>query len=218
MTRFRFKHTTITNSISSGITGVYMLTNKSNGKIYIGSGKDIRNRWAGHEYSVKRKNRSHLPLVNALRKYGSAGFEWGILEKCDVSGLSDIEIRDLLVEREQHYLDEYQPFVWLEKGYNHNPTAYSCLGRKQTGRAAAGVPRPERLGKSLVMGGMNKKGSVRNSKAIWFKATNLQGKCFTRINLTEFCRKYGLNKGRMWAIANNKYGANTHKGWTIQYI
>lgn len=219
MERFRFKHTLITSSIVSGISGIYLLTNKKNGKIYIGSGKDIHNRWAGHEYSVKRKNHKHLPLVNALRKYGPQGFEWEILEECDILELSNIEIRDLLIEREQYYLDEYQPFIWLEKGYNHNPTAYSCLGRKQTGRAAAGVPRPERVGKSLVMGGMNKKGSVRNTKAKWFKAISPEGKSFTRINLAHFCRRYKLNKGRMSAIARkNVIGCNTHHGWTIAYI
>lgn len=219
MKRFRFKHTTITTSIPSGIAGVYMITNKNNGKIYIGSGKDIRDRWGGHEYSIKRKERAHLPFVNALRKYGSQGFTWEILEECDTDGLEKSKIRDLLIEREQYYLDKYKPFVWLDKGYNHNPIAYSCSGRKQTGKAAAGVPRPNRLGKPLIMGGLNKKGSVRNSKAKWFKATNPQGKCFTRINLIRFCHKHNLNKGRMAAIARGDIGCYTHKGgWTICYI
>lgn len=219
MKRFRFKHTTITTSIPSGIAGVYIITNKDNGKIYIGSGKDIRNRWAGHEYSVKRKEHEHLPFVNALRKYGSGGFIWEILEECDIIGLNKSEIRDMLIEREQFYLDTLTPFVWLDIGYNHNPKAYSCAGRKQTGKAAAGVPRPNRLGKSLVMGGMNKKGSVRNSKAKWFTAISPEGKRFTRINLLRFCKKYGLNKGRMSAIARGDIGCYTHKGgWSVTYI
>jgi len=218
MKKFRFKHTTITTSIPSGIAGVYIITNKTNGKIYIGSGKDIRNRWAGHEYSIKRTEHAHMPFVNALRKYGSSGFIWEILEECDIDDVHPDVAKQILIDCEQRYLDKHKPFIWLDNGYNHNPTAYSCAGRKQTGKAAAGVPRPNRLGKPLIMGGMNKKDSVRNSKAKWFTAISPEGTRFTRINLTRFCRKYNLNKGRMAAIARGGRGCYTHKKWTISYI
>ena len=63
----------------------------------------------------------------------------------------------------------------------------------------------------------------RNSNAKWFRATDPNGRIFTRINLSQFCLSRGLNKGAMAAVAKGKYISggkplNVYRGWTIQYI
>ncbi len=213
--------TFISDLISTDISGVYKITNPTNGKIYIGSAVCIRARWHRH-HSVALKNDDHLPFINALRKYGPKNFEWEVIEEVDISGIKREDAKEVLLEAEQRWLDSEQPFHWLGRGYNHNPTAYSRLGSKQTGKAAAGVPRPNRTGvKQAPNSGRGAKG-VRNFKTKLARFIDPDGKIFTR-PLTWFCESRGLNKGAMAAIARGKYKSgrgysNFYKGWTVKYM
>ena len=223
-----FGPTFITDLAVNGCSGVYKITQPANGKIYIGSAFDIRDRWNQH-CSSSAKNLHQLPFENALRKYGPDSFEWHIIEYINISDLcrktQRKEIRERLLEAEQRWLDSEQPFWWTKKGYNHNPTAGSPLGRKQTGKAAAGVPRKPHTGlaaKGMPKGGLNKKGA-RNNRAKWVRFTSPDEKIFTR-PLTWFCLSRGLNKGAMAALARGAYKLrsgkilHTYKGWKAEYI
>ena len=56
------------------MVGIYKITNIKNGKIYVGSSKDIEKRWKEHLYklkygvhhSVKLQNRSYIESKNLL--------------------------------------------------------------------------------------------------------------------------------------------------------
>lgn len=221
-----FEATFITDLIPLGRSGVYIITQPANGKIYIGSGFDIRNRWNQH-CSSAAKDLHNLPFENALRKYGPESFIWDVVEDVCIIDLcrktQRVEIRERLLEAEQRWLDSEQPFWWTGKGYNHNPTAGSPLGRKQTGKAAKGVLGPHRNRKGIKMGGTAAKG-VRNFKTKFARFTSPDGKIFTR-PLTSFCKMRGLNKGAMADIARGtapirkKSGKiATYKGWKAEYI
>ena len=163
--------TFISNLIPRGISGVYKVTNPVNGKFYIGSAVDIRRRWQDHRYDVETRELVSTYFYCTLKKYGPESFIWEVLEEIDLSDVEDKKHKRLFLKYlEQFYLDTLTPWK-PEIGYNHNPKAYSCLGRKQTGRAAAGVPRPYRQGVSTVMGGDNIKG-IRNSKCKWSRFTD----------------------------------------------
>lgn len=89
-------------------SGIYKLTNLSNGKIYVGSYEDIKKRWNAHRSSVRSSVRSGVTLISrALLKYRENNFEWEILEECS---------SHILLKREQFYLDTLQPFG--NRGYN----------------------------------------------------------------------------------------------------
>ena len=75
--------------------GIYQIRNKVNGKIYIGSSKNIEHRWRGHQ---KGKTNSHLAA--SQNKYGLDNFEYTVLEECS---------KDTLLQREQYYLDKFHP-------------------------------------------------------------------------------------------------------------
>src|SRR5438093_11494316 len=89
-------------------SGVYIIKNKVNGKFYIGSSKDLRHRFNEHKFYLNKGiHRSALQF--AWNKYGEVSFEFGVLELCE---------EEVLLQREQHYLDLYKPFVDCGRGYN----------------------------------------------------------------------------------------------------
>lgn len=64
---------------------VYKITNKLNGKIYIGMSKNLKNRWSANGIHYKQSKR----FYNAIQKYGWNNFEKIVL----VEGLSSVTIK-----------------------------------------------------------------------------------------------------------------------------
>ena len=58
------------------LPGIYKLTNKLNGKVYIGKGRDLKHRTS----SYKRRNHAARPIEYALNKYGREGFKIEAIE------------------------------------------------------------------------------------------------------------------------------------------
>ena len=65
--------------------GIYKITNKINGKIYIGQSNDIKRRFLEHTY------RDKLPIDIAIKKYGKENFSFEILEECPTEQLNEKE-------------------------------------------------------------------------------------------------------------------------------
>ena len=83
-----------------GKAGIYMWTNKLNGKKYVGSSVDLRRRLLEY-YNVNRLlNEKSMPINLSLLKHGYQNFSLTILEFCDI---------DSLVPREKFYFDEHSP-------------------------------------------------------------------------------------------------------------
>ena len=73
--------------------GIYKITNMINNKCYIGLSTDIYNRWRYHKnHSKYRKKSINKPLYKAFKKYGIDNFKFEILEECEESKLSSLEI------------------------------------------------------------------------------------------------------------------------------
>ena len=212
----------ISDLIPRGISGVYKISNPENGKFYIGSAADIRVRWQAHRYNLLVRKIVNTHFSCALEKYRPENFIWKILEEIDLSGVEDKKHKRLFLKYlEQHYLDTLMPWK-PEIGYNHNKKAYSCLGRKQTGRAAPGLPRPYRQGVSIIQGGGSVKGEG-NAKSKWCLFTNPKGETFKVKGLNHFCEQNNLNRGAMAAVARGAYLSGTkfskfYRGWTVEYI
>lgn len=69
--------------------GIYRITNKINGKSYIGQSKNIERRFREHKYICSETNKS---LAIAYKKYGRENFEFSILEECSIEDLDNREI------------------------------------------------------------------------------------------------------------------------------
>jgi len=83
-----------------GKAGIYMWTNKLNGKKYVGSSVDLRRRLLEY-YNVNRLlNEKSMPINVALLKYGYGNFTFTILETCD---------KDSIMSREKHFFEVYSP-------------------------------------------------------------------------------------------------------------
>lgn len=88
------------------VSGIYCIINIVNNKRYIGSSKNIRLRIWDHRSTLRHKCHDNRYLQNAWNKYGEDNFDYYIIELCN---------EDILLEREQIYLDTMKP------EYNINP-------------------------------------------------------------------------------------------------
>lgn len=83
--------------------GIYKITNKINGKCYVGQSNDIQRRinehiWAG--------DKTRVLVDKAIKKYGKEAFDYEILEICSL---------DQLNEKETYWIEKCEA---IEKGYN----------------------------------------------------------------------------------------------------
>ena len=112
--------------------GVYKITNKINGKIYIGSTTTPFSLRFGQHKCQLRGNRHFNPhLQYSWNKYGESNFEFSPIEICDASSC---------MVREQHYIDTLHPAynVILKQRtsvtYKHNQTTKDRISLAFKGR------------------------------------------------------------------------------------
>lgn len=86
---------------------IYKITNKLNGKIYIGKTlSTIEDRWKEHLKESQKERSSKRPLYDAIQKYGKENFYVEEVEECDYKILS---------EREIYWIEYYNSY---HNGYN----------------------------------------------------------------------------------------------------
>src|SRR5690606_13201914 len=107
---------------NKGKTRIYQWTHIESNKTYIGSAVDLSKRFKNY-FNKNYLNRfKKMYICNALLHHGYSAFSLSIVENIDISNLSKEEARQLILSREQHYLNSILP------GYNILPTAGSLLG------------------------------------------------------------------------------------------
>lgn len=80
--------------------GIYKITNQINGKIYIGSSKDLSRRKKDHFRLLKKGNSHSIILQRAVNKYNIDNFKFEIIVECS---------EELLFTIEQKLVDELKP-------------------------------------------------------------------------------------------------------------
>lgn len=87
------------------MTGIYKITNKLNGKSYIGQAKDIELRWKQHKEALKSSEKSWYP--EARNESNSIeDFDFIILQECKIPELDELE---------SYWIKEYDSY---NNGYN----------------------------------------------------------------------------------------------------
>jgi len=91
-------------------SGIYLITNTLNGKLYIGQSKNIPERWKSHKSTAHNKKQKtyKYQLYREIRLYGIGAFKFSILEECGVS---------ILDQREIFWISKYNTFL--------NPSHYN---------------------------------------------------------------------------------------------
>ena len=100
--------------------GVYKIENTDNGKLYIGSSKNVSKRLKDHKYNLRRGKHYNIILQRAWDKHGENAFRFLILIRC-----SKVD----KVFFEQRAIDLYDSSVF---GYNIVPKARCTVGYSHT--------------------------------------------------------------------------------------
>jgi group I intron endonuclease len=115
------------------ICGIYKIKNIIDNKVYIGSSKNIKERWYRHKKDLRKNKHHSVKLQRAWNKYGEENFKFEIIIRCDNAEL---------LSKEQFYIDKFDSF---NNGYNSQPFAdrhefsdetKSKIGKSSKGRNA----------------------------------------------------------------------------------
>lgn len=80
-------------------SGIYIIKNLINDKVYVGKSKNINQRKNTHFNALRLNKHSNQHLQNSYNKYGKDNFEFSVLEYCDES---------LLSIKEMYYIELYK--------------------------------------------------------------------------------------------------------------
>ena len=82
------------------ICGIYKITNTITGDFYIGSSKNVKNRWRDHKCPSRWNDNPNSPLYLDMRKYGIENFVFEVIEEAEES---------FLKEKEQQFIETLKP-------------------------------------------------------------------------------------------------------------
>ena len=104
------------------MTGIYYITNKENGKIYVGCSGNIEKRWEQHLEMLRSKKHHSYKLQNAYNELGEENFEMTIEEECRFEDRFLIEARHIRKNKGiSNLYNVAQPEVLLDEDGEINP-------------------------------------------------------------------------------------------------
>ena len=92
-------------------SGIYKITNLSNGKVYIGQSQNIYMRRKQHWNALKSGKHKNKDMQKDWNK-SSKSFRWDVVEYCGVNELN---------EKEEYWINYYDS---IHKGYNQGWSPY----------------------------------------------------------------------------------------------
>lgn len=111
-------------------SGIYKITNTINGRVYIGSAAYLKSRKWDHWKTLRAGCHRNRFLQRAWHKYGEDNFNFEVLEY--------VEDKNLLIEREQFFLDQLSfEYDDPKRCYNICRIAGSLLGTTRTEESRA---------------------------------------------------------------------------------
>ena len=163
--------------------GIYKITNIIDNKFYIGSSIDIERIWYKHKKDLNNNKHHSILLQRSWNKYSEENFVFEIIEEC---------LKEIIVEREQWYLDQTQCYD-SKIGYNIAEFAQSSmLGKnhseetkekisKNNAKYWKGKPRSEET--------KEKMSKANRGKYYWNKCEKCKEKFKTKNDKKTICRR-----------------------------
>ncbi len=97
----------------SNVSGIYQITNTANGHSYVGSSKDVWNRWRRHKHDLRHRSHHSVYFQRAVDKYGLACFRLDLIETVP-------PVDEQLLMREQEHIDLIKPEYNMSKDARRN--------------------------------------------------------------------------------------------------
>jgi len=110
---------------------IYKVTNRINGKCYIGkTSRPLEERMYQHTF-VAARNTSNSIFHKALRKYGVENFEWEIVEECESERALNLD--------EELYIRQFNSYAPNKEGYNATYGGEGSTGRVLSDKTKAKI-------------------------------------------------------------------------------
>lgn len=190
------------------VQGIYLIRNKVNQKVYVGSSFNCEGRFTKHFNMLKKGRHFNEYFQNSFNKYGVENFETYILEV--------VENEDDLLQKEEDWIEFYNGFD-RNHGFNVQiPTrtrisqevkdkiSVTMSGRqfseshiRALSQAKKGIPWPENR-KKVPKGGYA-------SKLTFAEAEEIRESRKKGVSYKEVCIKYNITEGTYYNIINNKF-------------
>lgn len=155
------------------VSGVYVIRNRENGKIYIGSSVNIKDRWIRHRYQLNKGTHHNRYLNSAWNKHGASAFEFEIIEHCEFEVLKDREqfwIDTLNVTDESIGYNLSKDTYRVGKGHKHSPETLAKMSKSQTGRkhseATKRLLSEQRIGLHATIEARRKMSEARRGRSV----------------------------------------------------
>lgn len=100
--------------------GIYQIKNLANGKIFIGSSKNVRGKINGSKFQLEQNAHINKVLQEDYIRYGSNNFSFEVIDYLEPKEDINYDYTDDLKTLEEMWLEKLQPYG--EKGYNKEKT------------------------------------------------------------------------------------------------
>lgn len=162
--------------VVGGVSGIYKIESKTDSnKFYIGSSKDIIERWSNHLYHLEKNKHHSSILQNHYNEYGRNDLLFSIIEECNI---------ECLIDKEREYLKNLKPYfnIYQEPGSpkNHH---FSDEARKNMGKAHLGKKQSEKTKRKRSLSMMGHSVSKETITKIVEKRKNYKHSEITRNKL-----------------------------------
>lgn len=108
---------------SANKSGVYTITNRVNGRIYVGSAAEFKSRWSGHANSLKVGKHQNKFLQNDFNKCGSEAFVFDVVELVETGKKDRLNREQILLN--QHYDHQQQCYNLQAKTHSSRDGTYN---------------------------------------------------------------------------------------------
>jgi group I intron endonuclease len=221
-------------------SGIYIIANTKNGKVYIGkTAHGFNTRYKKHTRALKGNYHNNRHLQAAWNKYGEKSFKFLVLEYCAIEQLNEREMHHIAIYKARGLA--YNLTDGGDGGTGHVPTVETRAKMSAAGKGRKMPPfsaehlanmSASRIGKKMPPFSAEHRAKISAANkgtkpapqtiiaAIAFHAktyivTSPNGEEMTVTNLAKFCRENGLSNGNLANVITGK--ANHHKGWKCRH-